>query len=217
LDFKDCAKYLIAEGIYIIILYFYCLLMPFLTILLRIGLTSSDLLCASGNSAGGLLMGVMMNNFSDLFRAFVMRNPFLDIANSVTDADSPLTIHEYDEWGDVHSEGNANTNPSQILKYIQSYSPHSNINELSLSSVNPRVLPSVLITVGIQDDRVDPEQSLQWMQLLREKYKQLDAGNSPALLLNIRNEGHDGAATVEEQGHVEAIELAFLEKETRSD
>lgn len=164
------------------------------------------------------------------------RNPFLDIATSVTDASSPLTIHEYDEWGHVGVGDNVNSltqtqrngNESaetdnahrQALKVIRSYSPCDNISDMVIKDGDSgiRKLPSVLITVGLQDDKVDPGEAFKWMTLLREKYKEVEllqngSSTCATLLLNIRNEGHEGAATVEEQCEVAAIEMAFLEKE----
>ena len=154
----------------------------------------------------------------------------MDIATSVTDVSSPLTIHEYDEWGHVQSGGEAAGRPDSeergeagpqqdkegMLRVIQSYSPCGNIEHLLLlpsSSPAPAsALPSVMVTVGLQDDKVDPRESFKWMSLLRHKYAELGNTSAP-LLLNVRNEGHEGASTVEEQCRDTAVEIAFLEKE----
>jgi oligopeptidase B len=152
----------------------------------------------------------------------------LDIATSVTDASSPLTIHEYDEWGYVQSsdestnisqnpeEEGIESDPLQVLQVIKSYSPCCNIHHLCLLPSAPAVvadLPSVMITVGLQDDKVDPRESFKWISLLRKKYSELGNTSSP-LLLNVRQgEGHEGGSTVEDQCRDTAIEIAFLEKE----
>jgi len=96
-DFIACAEHLIAQGY-----------------------TCSQRLTAMGSSAGGLLLGALLNMRPDLFRAMIVKVPFVDVVTTMLDPALPLTIHEYDEWG----------NPSkseEILDYLSSYDPYLNI------------------------------------------------------------------------------------------
>ena len=145
----------------------------------------------------------------------------MDIAGSVVDESDPLTIHEYDEWGHVkekHLQGvDLDSNSNSALRFIRSYSPCDNIGRIAPTThKNNHNLPSVLITVGLQDKIVSPLNSLKWASLLREKYASLGNGTASILLNICCDEKHDGSPTVEDQCHNAAVEMTFLEKEIGS-
>ena len=89
------------------------------------GYTSPDRLAINGGSAGGLLMGAVTNLRPDLFKAVVAEVPFVDVVNTMLDATLPLTVIEYDEWG--------NPNDPAYYEYIRSYSPYDNVDVEGLS------------------------------------------------------------------------------------
>jgi oligopeptidase B len=163
------------------------------TKLIEDGYTSPSMLCGKANSAGGLILGVMANEHPDLFAGFVMRNPFLDVESIIQQPDLPLTVHEYDEWGDGRRE--------EVIEYIQSYSPCSNIRK--------QAYPAVLIQSGLQDTKVDPlSQSLRWIQLIKKH--QMDS--SRPCILRLEDGGHDGSPSVYDELRAQACEVFFLEK-----
>lgn len=134
----------------------------------------------------------------------------------MTDTSGPLTVHEYDEWGycglDNDPAGSASTR--RVLEVIRSYSPCCNIEEVGQGAATGSTqLPSVLVTVGLQDDKVHPLGAFRWMSLLRDRYSALGDKSPASLFLNVRNEGHEGGATVEDQCRDTATEIAFLERE----
>ena len=98
------------------------------------GYTSPDRLVINGGSAGGLLMGAVTNMRPDLFAAVLAEVPFVDVVNTMLDASLPLTVIEYDEWG--------NPNDRSAYDYIRSYSPYDN--------VEAKHYPHMLVTAGLQ-------------------------------------------------------------------
>src|SRR5262249_29179794 len=102
------------------------------------GFTAPDRLAISGGSAGGPLLGAVTNLRLDLFRAVVAEVPFVDVVNTMLDASLPLTVIEYDEWG--------NPNDAEAYRCIRSYSPYDN--------VRAQPYPHMLITAGLNDPRV---------------------------------------------------------------
>jgi protease II len=100
-----------------------------------------------------------------------------------------------------------------VLDYIRSYSPCENILKHSHSS---KGTPAVLISVGLRDDKVSPEESFKWISLLRQHLSVLPMATSRApLLLHIQDQGgHDGSSSLTEQFHDQAVEIAFLESQT---
>lgn len=127
-DFIACAEHLIATGE-----------------------TSPDHLAAMGGSAGGLLMGAVVNARPDLFRAVVARVPFVDVIRVMLDQSLPLTTGEFVEWGDPRDP--------QYLEYIGAYSPYEN--------TRAQPYPWLLITAGIGDDQVPYWQPAKWTARLR--------------------------------------------------
>ena len=128
-DFIACAEHLIAEK-----------------------WTSSDRLVISGGSAGGLLMGAVVNERPDLFKVVVADVPFVDVLTTILDTSLPLTILEWEEWG--------NPNDPQYYEYIKSYSPYDN--------VTAKEYPAMLITAGLNDSRVKYWEPAKWTAKLRE-------------------------------------------------
>jgi oligopeptidase B len=102
------------------------------------GYTSAERLVISGGSAGGLLMGAVTNLRPDLFRAVLAEVPFVDVVNTMLDASLPLTVIEYDEWG--------NPNDPELYRCIRGYSPYDN--------VRAQAYPHMLVTAGLNDPRV---------------------------------------------------------------
>jgi protease II len=124
----------------------------------------------------------------------------LDIYRTVQDpSSSALVVHEYDEWG--QTDGSS----PEALEYIRSYSPCENIPQTPSPT-----LPAVLVSVGMLDDKVSPEESLRWMKLLRQRVSQQKC--SPPLLLHLSaKSGHEGSLAMTEQFRDQAMEMVFLE------
>ncbi|CAD6338164.1 unnamed protein product [Miscanthus lutarioriparius] len=128
-DFIDCAEYLIKNK--------YC---------------SKEKLCINGRSAGGLLMGAVLNMRPDLFRAAVAGVPFVDVVTTMLDPTIPLTTAEWEEWGDPRKE--------EYYYYMKSYSPVDN--------VTAQEYPNILVTAGLNDPRVMYSEPAKYVAKLRE-------------------------------------------------
>ncbi len=166
-DFIDAAKFLIKENY-----------------------TSSNHLYAMGGSAGGLLMGVVINEESELFNGIVAQVPFVDVVTTMLDESIPLTTGEYDEWG--------NPNDKEYYEYMKSYSPYDNITEKSY--------PNVLVTTGLHDSQVQYWEPAKWVAKLRD----LKKDNSVLIFKTDMTSGHGGASGRFESLKEEALEYAFL-------
>ena len=166
-DFIDAAKFLIKENY-----------------------TSSNHLYAMGGSAGGLLMGVVINEDSELFNGIVAQVPFVDVVTTMLDESIPLTTGEYDEWG--------NPNDKEYYEYMKSYSPYDNITEKSY--------PNVLVTTGFHDSQVQYWEPAKWVAKLRY----LKKDNNVLIFKTDMTSGHGGASGRFESLKEEALEYAFL-------
>ncbi len=113
--------------------------------------TSPDKLIAQGGSAGGLLVAVVANMRSDLYKGIVAEVPFVDVVTSMLDSSLPLTTGEYEEWG--------NPNDSTYYFYIKSYSPYD--------QVKPQTYPNILATAGYHDSQVQYFEPAKWVAKLR--------------------------------------------------
>jgi oligopeptidase B len=142
--------------------------------LIAAGYTSSDGLVISGGSAGGLLMGAVTNLRPDLFRAVLAEVPFVDVVNTMLDASLPLTVIEYDEWG--------NPADPEFYHYIRSYSPYDN--------VEAKDYPNILITAGLNDPRVAYWEPAKWAARLRAR----KTDQNRLLLRTNMGAGHGGAS-----------------------
>ncbi|WP_229202030.1 S9 family peptidase [Pseudoduganella aquatica] len=149
--------------------------------------TSPERLVIDGRSAGGLLMGAVLNMRPELFRAAHVGVPFVDVMNTMMDASLPLTTGEYLEWGDP--------NQKAAYDYMRSYSPYDNIER--------KAYPSMLVTTGLNDSQVMYWEPAKYVAKLRAH----KTGDQPLLLKTNMGAGHGGAS-----GRFNAIgETAFLQ------
>ena len=142
--------------------------------LIDAGYTSPAHLAITGGSAGGLLMGAVTNLRPDLFQAVVARVPFVDVVNTMLDASIPLTVIEYEEWG--------NPNDKTYYDYMMTYSPYDN--------VVAKDYPNLLITAGLNDPRVQYWEPAKWTAKLRA----LKTNDNLLLLKTNMGAGHGGAS-----------------------
>ena len=166
-DFIDCGKFLI-ENKY----------------------TSADHQYAMGGSAGGLLMGAVVNMNPELFNGIVAAVPFVDVMTTMLDETIPLTTSEYDEWG--------NPNEKEYYDYMLSYSPYDNVQKQEYTNM--------LVTTGLHDSQVQYYEPAKWVAKLRE-YK---TDNNVLLLHTNMEAGHGGASGRFEALKETAIDYAFL-------
>ncbi len=138
------------------------------------GLTAPDRLTIGGGSAGGLLMGAVTNLRPDLFHAVLAEVPFVDVVNTMLDASLPLTVIEYDEWG--------NPNDPVYYRCMRSYSPYDN--------VRPQAYPHMLITAGLNDPRVAYWEPAKFTARLRA----VKTDRNRLLLKTNMGAGHGGAS-----------------------
>ncbi len=142
--------------------------------LVRNHYTSSDRLVIQGGSAGGLLMGAVVNMRPDLFKAVVAQVPFVDVINTMLDASLPLTTSEYLEWG--------NPNIKKEYDYIKTYSPYDN--------VAAKAYPAMLVKVSLNDSQVPYWEGTKFVAKLRE----LKTDKNPILLKVNMGAGHGGSS-----------------------
>ena len=154
------------------------------------GYTESSRLAIRGGSAGGLLMGAVMNLRPELFAAVVAHVPFVDVVNTMLDETIPLTVGEFEEWG--------NPGEREFFDYILSYSPYDN--------VRPVPYPNLLVTAGLHDPRVQYWEPAKWVAKLRAT----QTGNRPILLKTHMGAGHGGASGRYKQLEERAFEYAFI-------
>jgi len=152
--------------------------------------TSADRLAIMGGSAGGLLMGAVINMRPDLFAAVVAKVPFVDALNTMLDPTLPLTIGEYEEWGDP--------NQRQYYDYIKSYAPYEN--------VGAKKYPTMLITAGLNDPRVSYWEPAKWAARLRAMKKDRHL----LLLKTNMGSGHFGSSGRYEYIKETAFDYAFI-------
>ncbi|HVH62175.1 MAG TPA: S9 family peptidase, partial [Candidatus Dormibacteraeota bacterium] len=166
-DFIACSEHLIAERF-----------------------TSPERLAIRGRSAGGLLMGAVLNQAPDLFACAVAQVPFVDALTTMLDDKLPLTINEYEEWG--------NPKDPEYYWYIKSYSPYDNVRETSY--------PAVLVTAGMNDPRVSYWEPAKWVARLRA----LARSRGAILLKTQMGSGHSGPSGRYESWREEAFVMAFV-------
>ncbi len=166
-DFIDAAKYLVAETY-----------------------TSPQHLYAMGGSAGGLLVGAVMNYEPTLFNGIIAQVPFVDVVTTMLDESIPLTTGEFDEWG--------NPKKKKYYNYMLSYSPYDNIEE--------KDYPNILITTGFHDSQVQYWEPAKWTAKLRE----LKTDDNILVFKTDMKSGHGGASGRFESLKEDALEYAFL-------
>jgi oligopeptidase B len=142
--------------------------------LIETGITTPDLLVIEGASAGGLLIGAVVNLVPDKCALAVADVPFVDLMQTMLDASLPLTIQEYEEWG--------NPADSVYFDYMLSYSP--------IDNVKPRSYPAMLISTALNDTRVGYWEAVKWVARLRRN----NTGTRPVILRISSAEGHSGQA-----------------------
>tara|TARA_R110002072_G_scaffold64082_2_gene158790 strand:- start:2582 stop:4639 length:2058 start_codon:yes stop_codon:yes gene_type:complete len=143
-----------------------------------------------GGSAGGLLIGAVINQKPELFKGVIAAVPFVDVITTMLDETIPLTTGEYDEWG--------NPNQEEYYHYMKSYSPYDN--------VEAKDYPAILITTGLHDSQVQYWEPAKWTAKLRE-YK---TDKNPLYLFTNMDTGHGGASGRFEAYKETAMEYAFL-------
>ena len=168
-DFIDAGKHLISENY-----------------------TSAKHLYAMGGSAGGLLMGAVMNYEPELFNGIVAQVPFVDVVTTMLDETIPLTTGEFDEWG--------NPKIKKYYDYMKSYSPYDN--------VEAKNYPNMLITTGLHDSQVQYWEPAKWTAKLRE----LKTDSNILVFKTDMSAGHGGASGRFESLKEDALEYAFLLK-----
>jgi oligopeptidase B len=166
-DFVDCAAYLEKEK-----------------------WTSKDRLVIQGGSAGGLLMGAVVNLRPDLFRAVHAAVPFVDVMNTMLDASLPLTVGEYLEWG--------NPNDKAAYDYMKTYSPYDNLEK--------RAYPAMLVTTSLNDSQVGYWEPAKYVARLRT----LKTDSNPLLLKVNMGAGHGGSSGRYDRLKEQAFEFAWL-------
>ncbi|NER16707.1 S9 family peptidase [Spongiivirga citrea] len=152
--------------------------------------TSPEHLYAMGGSAGGLLMGAVINLAPELYNGIIAAVPFIDVVTTMLDDSIPLTTGEYDEWG--------NPNNKDSYEYMKSYSPYDN--------VGAKEYPNLLVTTGVHDSQVQYWEPAKWVAKLRE----LNTGNNKILLHTNMETGHGGASGRFEALKETAEDFAFL-------
>ena len=158
--------------------------------LIRENYTSSNHIYAMGGSAGGLLMGAIVNMAPNLYNGVISAVPFVDVVTTMLDDSIPLTTGEYDEWG--------NPNDKEYYEYMKSYSPYDNVAKQDY--------PNMLVTTGLHDSQVQYWEPAKWVAKLRD-YK--TDGNLLLLHTNM-DAGHGGASGRFEALKEVAEEYAFL-------
>ncbi len=168
-DFIDCANHLIEENY-----------------------TSPEHLYAMGGSAGGLLVGAVINIAPELFKGVIAAVPFVDVVTTMLDESIPLTTGEYDEWG--------NPNEKEYYDYILSYSPYDN--------VEAKDYPNLLVTTGLHDSQVQYWEPAKWVAKLRD----MKTDDNLLLLHTNMDAGHGGASGRFRRFKETALEYVFLFK-----
>ena len=155
------------------------------------GLADPDRMALRGGSAGGLMAGAVMNLAPDLFRSVVAQVPFVDIVNTMLDPSLPLTVTEWEEWGNpAESE--------EIYRIMRSYAP--------LENVQAAPYPAVYATAGLHDPRVGFWEPAKWVLALREH----STSGAPVILRTEMGAGHGGPTGRYEEWRDEARTLAFV-------
>lgn len=166
-DFIDCGEFLISEKY-----------------------TGKGHLYGSGGSAGGLLIGAVINMAPDLFNGVIADVPFVDVVNTMLDESIPLTTNEFDEWG--------NPKDKDAYLYMKSYSPYENVEK--------KAYPNILVTTGLHDSQVQYFEPAKWVAKLRD----MKTDKNVLILKTNMEFGHGGASGRFDYLNDVALEYAFL-------
>src|SRR5712664_1465036 len=158
--------------------------------LVKLGLTTPERLAIRGRSAGGLLIGAVLNMRPEIFGCAVAQVPFVDALTTMLDDKLPLTVNEFEEWG----------NPADLeyYEYMKSYSPYDNVRATEY--------PALLVTAGLNDPRVSYWEPAKWVAKLR----MMNSGDQPVLLKTDMGSGHSGPSGRYESWREEALISAFV-------
>jgi oligopeptidase B len=143
------------------------------------GWTSADRLAAEGGSAGGLLMGVVANTDPDAFAAILTQVPFVDPLTSILDPSLPLTVIEWEEWGNPLED-------PEVYAYMKSYSPYENVAD--------QRYPAILAETSLHDTRVLYVEPAKWVARLRATVTAASGGSDDVLLKTKMSAGHGGVS-----------------------
>ena len=154
------------------------------------GYATPDCLAIRGRSAGGLLIGAVLNARPDLFACAVAQVPFVDALTTMLDDKLPLTVNEYDEWGNPADEA--------YYRYIKGYSPYDNVRETAY--------PAMLVMGALNDPRVSYWEPAKWVAKLRT----VQRGDRPIVLKTQMGSGHNGPSGRYESWREEASVMAFV-------
>jgi len=166
-DFNDCAQYLVNEKY-----------------------TSSNKLFAMGGSAGGLLMGAILNMRPDLYKGVIAAVPFVDVVTTMLDESIPLTTSEWDEWGDPRKK--------EYYDYMLSYSPYDQVKAMNY--------PNIIVTTGFWDSQVQYWEPAKWVAKLRD----MKTDKNKLVMDCNMSAGHGGASGRFERYRITALEYAFI-------
>lgn len=158
--------------------------------LVETGIADAGRLAVRGGSAGGLMVGACLNLAPELWKAAVAEVPFVDVVTTMSDPSQPLTVTEWEEWGDPRVEPYAS--------YMASYSPYDNLTA--------RSYPAILATAGLNDPRVSYHEPAKWIAKIRA----LRTNNQPLLLRTEMGAGHGGPSGRYDRWREEARILAFV-------
>jgi len=158
--------------------------------LIESGSTRADRLVIEGGSAGGLLMGAVLNMRPELFRAAVLRVPFVDVVNTMLDESLPLTVGEFEEWG--------NPKIREQYEYIKSYCPYTNLRD--------RAYPAMLVRTALNDSQVMYWEPAKYVARLRA----INANGRPLLFKINMDAGHGGASGRYDHLREVAFDYAFI-------
>jgi oligopeptidase B len=161
------------------------------------GWTTSEQLAARGGSAGGLLMGAVMNQAPELFHAIIAEVPFVDVVTTMLDDSLPLTAGEWEEWGNPEASATS-------YRTMKSYSPYDNVRATS-DDGTPVVYPHLYASGGLNDSRVGFWEPAKWVLKLRDAN-----GANVAVLKTEMGAGHGGPSGRYDAWHDEAQVLAWL-------
>lgn len=158
--------------------------------LVELGYTNPRRLAIRGRSAGGLLIGAVLNMRPDLFACAVAQVPFVDALTTMLDDKLPLTVNEFDEWG--------NPADADFYRYMKAYSPYDNVRAAAY--------PALLVTAGLNDPRVSYWEPAKWVAKLRS----LNHGDRAVLLKTEMGSGHSGPSGRYDSWREEALITAFV-------
>ncbi len=159
------------------------------------GWTSADRLAAEGGSAGGLLMGVVANTDPDAFAAILAQVPFVDALTTVLDPSLPLTVVEWEEWGNPLED-------PEVYAYIKGYAPYENVTD--------QRYPAILAETSINDTRVLYVEPAKWVARLRATVSEESGGSGDVLLKTKMSAGHGGVSGRHNTWRDRAFALAWL-------